>query len=190
MKPFYILIILLLSLSIYSCQESVPKPGGYFRIDTPTHKTVLFQSKVLPFAFGVSDLCLVKYDTTGKDRSWVVIEYPRYRAKILCTYQMINRQSFRLVSEQNRNFVYRHSVKASAINQKLFQHPEKRVFGMFYELKGEAATPCQFMLTDSVRNYFRGSLYFDCAPQPDSLAPVIKYIRTDILDLMQTFEWR
>ncbi len=190
MKPFYILMLLFSSLFIFSCQESVPKPNGFFRIDLPEKKTVLFQSKVLPYTFGISDISRIKYDTTGKDRSWLVIEYPRYRARILCSYQMIDRQSFRQVSEQNRNFVYRHSVKAAAINEKLFQRPEKKVYGIFYELKGEAATPCQFMLTDSVRNYFRGSLYFDCAPQPDSLAPVVKYIKADILDLMQTFEWR
>lgn len=190
MKPLYFLLVIIISLSILSCQESVPKPNGYFRIDLPEKKTVLFQPQVLPYSFGISNISQMKYDTTGRDISWLIIEYPRYRARILCSYQPISPQKFRAVSEQNRDFVYRHTVRATAINQKLFQHPQRKVYGIFYELKGSAATPCQFMLTDSVKNFFRGSLYFDCVPQPDSLAPVVDYIKADILDLMQTFEWR
>ena len=50
--------------------------------------------------------------------------------------------------------------------------------------------PIQFLLTDSVSNFFRGALYFDCKPNADSLAPAIQYIREDIIELIQTFSWK
>ena len=190
MKYRFFPLLLVLSLIFFSCDKPVPRPKGYFRIDMPKKNTVAFSARSFPYSFGISDITRLKYDTTGQDRSWLVIEYPRYKAKILCSYRTITAEGFRAISEENRDFVYRHTVKASAIDAKLFENPERKVYGIFYDLKGEAATPCQFMLTDSVHHYFRGSLYFDCVPQPDSLAPVVKFIKADILDLMKTFSWK
>ncbi|MDP4270097.1 MAG: gliding motility lipoprotein GldD [Bacteroidota bacterium] len=183
-------LLIVFAFILFSCDKPIPRPKGYFRIDVPKRNVVAFDVRQLPYSFGISNVSNLKYDTTGQDRSWLVIEYPRYKAKVLCTYKTITPTGFRAISEENRDFVYRHTVKASAIDAKLFENPERRVYGVFYDLKGEAATPCQFMLTDSVHHYFRGSLYFDCAPQPDSLAPVVKYIKEDILDLMKTFSWK
>ena len=45
-------------------------------------------------------------------------------------------------------------------------------------------------ISDSVSNFFRGALYFDCKPNADSLAPAIQYIREDIIELIQTFSWK
>lgn len=185
-----ILLLLLLPIFITSCDRPVPRPKGYFRIDVPKRTVVAFDVASLPYRFGISNASNLQYDTTGRDKSWLVIEYPRYNAKIFCSYKTITPVGFRKVSEENRDFVYRHTVKATAIEAKLFENPERRVYGVFYDLKGEAATPCQFMLTDSVSHYFRGSLYFDCVPQPDSLAPVVNFIKADILDLMKTFSWK
>ena len=64
------------------------------------------------------------------------------------------------------------------------------VYGSLFLLDGESASPIQFLLTDSVSNFFRGALYFDCKPNADSLAPAIQYIREYIIELIQTFSWK
>ena len=57
-------------------------------------------------------------------------------------------------------------------------------------LDGESASPLQFMLTDSVSRFFRGALYYDCVPNADSLAPVTRYLKQDVVELIQSFNWK
>jgi gliding motility-associated lipoprotein GldD len=59
-----------------------------------------------------------------------------------------------------------------------------------YNLKGNTASSDTVLFTDSVKHFVRGSLYFDVAPNKDSLGPVIDYLRTDIEHLMETFRWK
>jgi gliding motility-associated lipoprotein GldD len=61
---------------------------------------------------------------------------------------------------------------------------------MLFDIKGDAASPLQFLATDSARHFLRGSLYFYARPNRDSLAPVIDYIKTDVVHLIETLEWR
>ena len=44
--------------------------------------------------------------------------------------------------------------------------------------------------TDSTEHFFRGALYFNCQPNQDSIAPMLDYMREDIVRLMESFEWR
>ena len=48
----------------------------------------------------------------------------------------------------------------------------------------------QFWITDSTTHYVRGALYFNVAPNPDSIAPVDEYIREDIRHLIESFRWK
>jgi len=36
----------------------------------------------------------------------------------------------------------------------------------------------------------RSSLYFDFTPNNDSLQPVIQYLREDMMQMINTFEWK
>lgn len=71
-----------------------------------------------------------------------------------------------------------------------YSNPGERVYGSLFLLDGELASPVQFMLTDSVSNFFRGALYYDCVPNADSLAPLTDYLRQDIIELIQSFSWK
>ncbi len=191
MKKLFYLLFAITLMAAESCKnDSTPKPKGFFRIEIPKTKSTVFAHPHLPYSFAIPANCVMRFDSTSKTNPTLVISYPRFHAQILCTYQPISSANFRKVAEESRQFVYRHSVKAQAINEKLFEHHEVNVYGIFYDLKGDVATPCQFSLTDSTGHFFRGALYFDCAPKADSLAPVVKYIKANVLDLMQTFQWR
>jgi gliding motility-associated lipoprotein GldD len=87
-------------------------------------------------------------------------------------------------------FAAKHEMKASAIERIWIESPERDVFGIQYNIEGGAASPVQFFLTDSTQHFFRGALYFDFAPNPDSLAPVLKFIRNDIQKITDEIAWR
>jgi gliding motility-associated lipoprotein GldD len=62
---------------------------------------------------------------------------------------------------------------------------------MLFDIRGlGVASTYQFYLTDSIRHFVRGALYFDGPPNNDSLAPVIEFLKLDIDHLLNTFKWR
>jgi len=66
-----------------------------------------------------------------------------------------------------------------------------KVYGRLFELAGKnVATPFKFWLTDSARHFVKGTLYFDFAPNNDSLAPVIDYLKRDALFMIENWQWK
>ena len=94
-----------------------------------------------------------------------------------------------MCSSDLRTLVYKHSVKADAINETVYSKPGES-YGVLYDIKGNAASPTQFFITDSTKNFIRGALYFNMPPQPDSLEPVINFIRQDIVEIMESVQWK
>ena len=72
----------------------------------------------------------------------------------------------------------------------MFIKPDKDVYGILYEIDGNAASSLQFFLTDSVKHYLRGALYFNVQPNKDSLAPIINFVKEDVFVLIESFEWK
>jgi len=68
-------------------------------------------------------------------------------------------------------------------------NPARNVYGVLYDIKGDAASNIQFIATDSTNHYLRGALYFRAAPNEDSLAPLVKFARKDIEHLIETLRW-
>jgi gliding motility-associated lipoprotein GldD len=85
----------------------------------------------------------------------------------------------------------KHIPKATAIDSKQFIDEKNHIYGLTYTISGtEAASPFQFYLTDSTRNFIRGALYFNTIPNNDSLAPVIDFLKQDIIHMIETFRWK
>jgi gliding motility-associated lipoprotein GldD len=179
---FRYLTLAFLAFIAFSCADFSPRPRGYFRIETPepTYKKHWEKEN---YGFDLSEFAEVKH----RQENWLNIVYPFYKGQINSTYKTVN-GNFQELAEDSRNFVYKHSIKADAITEQFFENPENRVYGMLYELKGNTASPIQFVLTDSATYLFRGALYFDATPNKDSIAPVVDYIKQDIIRLMETFE--
>lgn len=188
MNKISILILILLSSLIFSCGQkpSTPKPKSYFRIDFPKHEYKTYDDDC-PFKFE-----LPVYSFIIKEREeycWMDIYFPKYKATIYLTYKQVNNNLVELLDD-NHEFIYKHTVKADAINERRFVNDSARVYGFFYELKGNTATPIQFFLTDSINHFMRGSLYFSTSPNKDSLKPVIEFISQDIVHFMESFRWK
>jgi gliding motility-associated lipoprotein GldD len=179
------------------CKEvSVPKPKGYFRIDLPEKKYVkfdnrIYQDKELPFSFeypAYGELSPEKEN--GKEPGWLNIEFPHYKAKIYLTYKDINNNFNSLMEQTYKMNVKNHISKADAIKEQVINSQANKVFGILYDLKGNTASAVQFFVTDSIKHYLRGSLYFAAEPDADSLEPVINFFRADIVHLIETLKWK
>jgi gliding motility-associated lipoprotein GldD len=189
-------IILLVALTC-SCRDvSVPKPRGYFRIDLPEHGYMLFDDSLsvagkinATFEFPVYGKISFEDDRGLAEPGWFNISFPPYRARIHLTYMNIRNDLEELMEQTYRLNVKNHIIKADAINEQIINDPERKIYGILYDLKGNTATAVQFFATDSVSHYLRGSLYFSSAPNSDSLAPVIRFFREDIIHLIETLEW-
>ena len=178
-------LIALLSSAIFfvSCNkgEDIAKPLGQVRLEYPKQTYVQF-GKDAPYSFQYSNFGKV---VQGKQPNWFVISYPKMKATIYLTYFPISSSEDLIVKiKESERFVQDQTVKASFISPQEFTFPKKNVYGTLYELGGESAINLQFHATDSTRNFLTGSVYFKTQPKPDSLAPAINYLKTDVKKLL------
>jgi gliding motility-associated lipoprotein GldD len=173
-----------------SCRKTyTPRPRGYFRIAFPA-KSYKPLSIPLPYSFDIPVYSVLGRDSFNMDQPyWITIDIPANHAQIHLSYKEIDNNLGTYI-EQSRNLVYEHTQKASAIEEQIFEMPSKRVFGTAYTIKGNAASPLQFYLTDSVKHFLRGSLYIKEIPNIDSLQPVISFLSKDVYRIIETTEWK
>ncbi|NHB69486.1 gliding motility lipoprotein GldD [Perlabentimonas gracilis] len=168
---------------------STPKPRGYFRIDFPEKEYQLLDSAHYPYRFSYPTYgTLVNDDSKIAEDYWVNIDFPQYKARIHISYKEAQNRLDSL-TEDSRTLAYKHALKAEAISEKFFEDPEKKVYGMLYNLKGNTASSWQFYVTDSVKHFVRGALYFSVNPNKDSLSPAIDFFGKDVVHIMETIEW-
>lgn len=185
-------VITILSMSVVvSCGEvSVPRPRGYFRIELPSHEYVRYDSVGVPYSFDVPVVSRVEVDAEHlAEPYWLNIVYPQLNCKLHVTYRKMKGEVEENL-EDSRRLAYKHTVKADAIGESYYDNDSMRVYGVLYRIKGNAASPLQFSLTDSLNHIFRGSVYFNSKPNKDSLAPVVEYIEEDVARIMESFRWR
>jgi gliding motility-associated lipoprotein GldD len=185
---YFTFILLALCVVGVSCSNPTPKPYGYFRIALPENSYRILD-KNYPYTFDVSTFAADSAVTQGKGEYWLNIYYPQLKGCIYCSYMPIH-GNFRTIAEDCRKFVYKHTIKAEAITEQPYGNPGHKVYGILYDIKGDAASPIQFMLTDSVHHVLRGALYFDAVPNKDSIAPVLNYVRKDIIRMIETTKWK
>ena len=174
----------------YSCRKNyVPRPYAYYRVTIPNHEYKVLYTQGLPYQFEISQLAEIQPREKEGEKYWIDVVYPLLNAKIHCSYKLVKNNLYEM-TEDARTFAYAHSSRADDINEPYFEHPEKSVYGILYDIKGNVASPIQFFVTDSTRNFFRGALYFENVPNKDSIAPMLDYVREDIIHLMETFEWK
>ena len=189
--------ILLAALAIlvvaFSCDRQsnyLPKPRGYFRIDLP-EKAYSKVDTLGKYSFECPQYALVTPDPYSPDeKDWVNIEMPQFKGSIHLTHKPINGNLGEYL-EDVHTMVIKHLQKANGVRDSLIANEEHDVYGLLIEMDGKGvATPLQFYLTDSTRNFVRGALYFNFKPDNDSMQPVINFIREDIDHLINTFEWK
>jgi gliding motility-associated lipoprotein GldD len=190
-RNIYYPVLLVIFFAGFSCREiSVPKPRGYFRIALPEKKYIKYDT-TCPFIFEYPVYSRISYDTGNKNEPcWFNIEFPGYNAKIYVTYKNINNNFEAIMEDTYKLDIKNHTIKADAIKENPILDKVGKIYGNLYDYQGNTASAVQFYLTDSIKHYLRGSLYFSVEPNPDSLAPVIDFFRADILHMIETFNWK
>jgi len=184
-----IILSLLLNFYLAGCggnTDYTPKRTGYFRIALPERKYTTYNSDC-PFVFEYPVYASV--DSVSGHPYWLNIVFPRFRCNVYMSYITIDTNLESLL-EECRKFVVEHEVKASAINQQEVTNTKDKIYGMIYDIEGNAASNMQFYLTDKTHNFVRGALYFYAVPNKDSLQPVANFVKEDINHLIQTFRWK
>lgn len=217
-KRIVVSTMIVLSLMIVSCgggDNYTPKPKGYMRIDLPEHKywlvdtlpipdTLIWQCDTMvaishekpfhtfPIIFEANQCAEVGEKDAPKGVTWIDVTYPQWNGVIFLTYKKINGLSD-LAAEVDTSYqlLSKHFGFSSGVDERQFVNNTDRVYATTYRLQGQnVASTFQFWATDSVSRFLRGSLYINCVPNNDSLAPVLEYLQEDIAHLVETLKWR
>ncbi|MDB5198136.1 MAG: hypothetical protein JWO92_99 [Chitinophagaceae bacterium] len=209
----YCLLLIVYCLLIASCNSTyTSKPKGYFTVDLPERKYVQFRKEGFPYSFEYPVYANIVRDSTYFDSSadnpfWVNVDFPSFHGKIFISYKTIGGKSiykiktptgykdslgtntFQNLINDSYKLTFKNDVKAYSIEDSVM-HTPNNVTGIFFRVGGSVATSKQFLLTDSVKHFLRGALYFDATPNEDSLAPVNAFLQEDLRHLINTLQWR
>lgn len=209
-----ILIPLVVCLFLASCNSPyVSKKRGYFNVELPMHAYRKFDLKDFPYSFEYPVYAEIIKDSTYFDISpenpyWINIDYAQFHSKIFLSYKAIGGNAKYKIKKADGSYsdstainIYdklvndaytltnKNNVVSNSISDSLFR-TDNGIGGVFFKVGGNAATAKQFFLTDTGHHFLRGALYFDVAPNVDSLKPIHDFIQIDINHMLQTFRWK
>jgi gliding motility-associated lipoprotein GldD len=188
------LIFPLLLTALVSCNSDyTPRPRGYFKISFPAHEYQEFNKAGYPYTFEYPKYAEVIQDTSffeakPENPYWINIDIPRFHARLYISYKEVNKD-FDKLKEDAYKMTMKHSLKATSIEDSTMKTP-MGLSGIFFNVGGNAATASQFYLTDSVKHFLRGALYFDSTPNEDSLKIVNNFLVEDMRHLINTLKWK
>ncbi|MEL6865995.1 MAG: hypothetical protein AAFP19_16330 [Bacteroidota bacterium] len=195
LKNIAFLSLLILIFNACGTEMSIsPKPRGFPKVIYPEKTYQTFKGNYCDFAFEYPTYARIQQDTLFFDEApthpcWFDILIPDFDARVHCSYHAINqRNTFEKLREDAFKLANKHNVKASYIDEFPIKKPNE-VSGFAFSIEGPAASPFQFFLSDEKNHFIRGSLYFDTQARPDSLAPILDFVKKDLMQLINTFEW-
>jgi gliding motility-associated lipoprotein GldD len=187
------LLFIFPAVFLLSCDDDEtvysPKPRGYPRIIFPEKQYRLFDT-TCSYKFEVPVYTKISADRyKNAEPCWYNIEFPAFRATVHLSYKNVNNDITKYIDDSH-NFANKHQVKATGLDETVVLRDSARVYGLLFDISGNTASSVQFYLTDSTKHFLRGSLYFNCVPNIDSLKIVVDFIRQDILHLINTAQWK
>ncbi|MGH2552564.1 MAG: hypothetical protein ACRDEB_02540 [Chitinophagaceae bacterium] len=198
MNKFLLFILLLIAgcWLLVGCNSNYTagKKKGYFKIDFPEKKYKVFSLPGYPYTFEYPVYATASKDSTFFDDKaedwWINIDLPRFDGRIYISYKEIGlKNKFdSLVTDGFKMAYKQHMDVSTGIVDSLIRTPNS-VSGIYFSLSGNTATANQFFLTDSTRHFLRGALYFNAAPNADSLSIVNDFLRKDLHHLINTLKW-
>lgn len=201
-------------LTYISCNSVyTSKKNGYFHIELPQHAYQQFDKPGFPYAFEYPVYASVVQDSTYFDDLpendyWVNIDYPQFNARVFLSYKEVGGKApykvkgpngqyidsfginqFDKMVDDAFNLTNKNEVLATSIKDSLFQ-TANGVSGVYFKVGGNAATARQFFVSDTVKHFLRGALYFASTPNADSIKPVQDFLIEDMNHLLNTFRWK
>jgi gliding motility-associated lipoprotein GldD len=196
-KNYYLLLTAFCLLVILTACNSdfVQRERGYYKIDLPEKKYQVFNRQGFPYTFEypvygniIQDSLF--FDEKAENPYWINVDFPQFEGRLHLSYKEVGPNKFdSLVNDAFTLSYKQHTSRASAIQSNPFTTPNN-ISGIYFTLKGNAATANQFFATDSVKHFLRGALYFNAPPNEDSLRPVNAFLRQDMEHLINTLQWK
>ncbi|HWZ15770.1 MAG TPA: gliding motility lipoprotein GldD [Mucilaginibacter sp.] len=182
---------LLLFASCSGNHDYSPKPRGYFRIDFPKKEYQTYEGGC-PFTFEYPKYAIIEPDKAPKAKPcWLNMQFPQFNGTLHLSYEhILSKKEFNELIEDAHKLSFKHTVKASSIDQGSIRYPDRKIYGIYYTIEGNAASSVQFYLTDSTRNYIRGALYFNTEPRLDSIQPVLTFVKKDVDMMIKSLKWK
>jgi gliding motility-associated lipoprotein GldD len=197
--PSLSIVILLLTTSLFfsSCNNEedsfIPKPYGYFRIELPKPSYTKLEGD-FPYSFEHSKYAKVTQNTSqNAEKYWITLKYePISVAEIHITYKEIKNEPklfMEYVNDAHKiTFNEINTARSSAIDQLI---DSKNGNGIVYTFsEGEVPTVFNYWVSDSATHFLRAAMYVPTSSQNDSLAPILKYTKDDMMHMLETFEWK
>lgn len=182
-------IILIILFSSCGSESVVPKPKGFMKTNYPEKKYALVETGCA-YRFEIPKYASLQDKPMQGDTCFKDLLIPYFNAAIHITYKSVSNDSILAkYMEDSHNLAYDHGEKADDIKKTAVFDTVNNVYGIVYDIIGNAASQTQFFLTDSSNHFIRGALYFNHKPNYDSLIPAIDYIHEDINHLIKTFRW-
>ncbi len=197
-RTFKIFLSFFLIFLILSCNDSktgIPKPRTYPRVDFPEKKYALFNPDNCSFQFEIPVYSEALKDNTyfnnkAPNDCWYNILFKKFNGNLYLTYYPINnRKDFDKLISDSFTLVSKHDIKASG-RKEIKIHNKYGATGLLFKIEGNVASQTQFFITDSTKNFVRGSLYFRNKVNTDSMKIIQDFVDEDILHLIETFSWK
>jgi gliding motility-associated lipoprotein GldD len=190
-RLFFGIFIVLFVTACGGNADYSPKPRGYFRINFPKKEYQTY-TEGCPFTFNYPKYAHIEPDKSKQAKPcWVNMQFPQFNATLHLSYETIkSKTEFNELVEDAHKLSFKHTVKATSIDEGVIAYPNRKVFGIYYTIDGNAASSAQFFLTDSTRHYLRGALYFNSEPRLDSIQPVLNFIKKDVDVMIKSFNWK
>lgn len=194
-KYFFLKLIGFAFLISCNSDYSVGKKKGYFKIDFPEKKYQTFDQPGYPYTFEYPVYATVARDTTFfEDKAgdwWINIDVPKFAGRIYISYKTIGKENnFDSLVRDGFKMAYKQHMDVSTGIEETKILTPNNIEGMYFSLGGNTATANQFFLTDSTKHFLRGALYFDAAPNADSLGIVNIFLKKDVQHLINTLRWK
>lgn len=181
-------LFLVLLLAGCSREAGTPRPRAFPRIEYPQRSYLNYAAEGCPFTFEYPGYAVIN---EKKDHTcWFDLYMPDFKARLHCSYVPVkDRVEFDDLVRDAFTIADKINERANFMEQTPVRNPQA-VGGLALHFTGPAASPFHFFLTDTTRHFFKASLYFEAEVRPDSLAPIVKFVETDINHLINSFNWR
>lgn len=169
----------------------MPKPRAYPRVERATELVTEYKLKNISFQYP-TDAKFVEQYSEKKNALWFNMEYPKFEAKLYCTFLEGEKRDIEKSLDDNARLIGQALSMSShtKMHEEAFLNDENSVFGRLYSFNGNAINPFQFYLTDSTNYFLRGALYYDTEVKDDSIALITESLKDDIVKLMETFNYK
>jgi gliding motility-associated lipoprotein GldD len=188
MKKSRWIVVVIVSL-LCSCggsQNPVPKPPTYLELNLPDRTYSHFEDSSCGYSFekpNYFEMNKVKGSECNKDISFGKLNGTLHLSVIDMDTSLATYVNYAI------DKVGEHKVKATAIMDTSIIRSEDNVYGTFFELQGNVASPFQFYVTDSTDRFYSGVVYFNSRPNYDSILPSLNFVKKDLLHFMSTINW-